>query len=183
MSCSRYSQVCQSGQKPTFLPGQKYVSCSKTDLQYLHEVVDYKMGNSAMMRQLHLQNTNKSEAFHRKMFTTLPKAGGTYTKNVLSRAHGQLLQVSHGVNGATYRLYEQGHVPLSAHGPGRKTLQHLSQRDRYWAERAKSFAIKRQRKCCDKKRRLLKRASGSLYETGKYHAKNDHVYAQNVFNM
>lgn len=147
------------------------------DRVLLQKIIDYKLCDAMIERQLCVANTNKCEAFHNKMFRSLPKHH-TYSRNVYGRVGTQVISGSMGRFRGVVRSCDEVSAPLAETGPGRMTLRKLAESDKYYSEYGRKNSTKRNRKFRGKMSKWTKRSTGSLYNTSQLHPTmtDDHSY-------
>ena len=188
-TCCSKSFVCpkRHRRKPhaRHLPQKKFLTnMTDNDKIILEQIVNIKLSDSMIQRQLHVSNTNQSEATHKKVFRALPKSN-TFSRNVYGRVGTQIISASIGRQDAILKSCNSMKIPLSPCGPGKKTLMQLSQRDSYYNVLRKTRPSKRRRMKLVQKRMLKKRSRGSQYETSHMHPElsAEHNYGANGYDF
>lgn len=153
---------------------------TSSDEEMFEKVVNYKLSEVMTKRQIHNMNTNSCEAFHKKIFRSVPKSN-TFSRNVYGRVGAQIITSSLGRDKGSRRTCSAVKAPLSVSGPGEKSLKQLSSEDAYDKERRKLPKTKRRRKMKERQNKSLSKTHGSLYKTDHLHPNmsKEHSYAEN----
>ena len=95
------------------LPQKKFLSnLTENDKIILEQIINIKLSDSMIQRQLHVSNTNQSEATHKKVFRALPK-NNTFSRNVYGRVGTQIISASIGRHNAILKSCNSMKIPLS----------------------------------------------------------------------
>ena len=162
------------------LPRKKYLSnMTKEDKALFKRLVDYKLSPKMIRRQFHNLSTNASEAFHKRVFRSVPKAN-TFSRNVYGRVATQIVVASMGKTKGIARVCGSVSASFTRQGPGLKALTQISKSDLYFKHLRQQTAAKSKRKILDRQRQCNRRKTGSLYQSSHLHPHltSEHSYAE-----
>lgn len=160
------SIVCQrterDGEIYSYLPNRQPLQLNLQDRNTLQKHIDFRLNETAALRQRSLQSTNKVESLHLRCLKLTPKSK-TYKRNYSYRNHSAIHSDSVGTSTSLLMLLQKINVLPSVSS----SFMSIQLREKYHALRQKSSEFKIKRKRHRRERANLKRMSQSftIHET------------------
>lgn len=142
LACKHYSNPQML---PTYLPHSQYLVLNDADYNELQKIVDYKISPERVKSQRNLRHTNKVEAFHLRCLKATPKSK-TCKRHYTARNNSAAHNASIGIGNSIIKFNEHTGSHLKSGGKAITTLNRITKRIIYFAQRQQTMKFKRSRK-------------------------------------
>ena len=125
---------------------QKQWIINQKDAELMQQVVDNKLSDSALIKQINIQDTNKVEAFHLRCFKLNPKSKLNKTTYHSRNLHAVTIDTK-GIKAATDDFLEKIGLQTTASSscPSSDALQNIDKKSSYHAQRQQTSRFKHRR--------------------------------------
>ena len=131
--CQILSTVCEAHKecyRPSFLPGGKHLTLSKTDHGKISSILAKDFSHDNLHELFGLTTTNKSESMHNRLMTYITKRV-TWSRNFSAMCHSAVHSDTVGTGQSTIILAKEAGISYANSAPMFNYMQHIDSISRY----------------------------------------------------